>query len=688
MIQVLKRLSITHTSGIWRISGESFNLCEKGILISLFLGEEVNMRKKVYMWQPNYIYGKDAYLPYSVGALAAYAWSDIYIQTHYELTGLFYSRMPIEQVAVSLQNPFICAFSCYTWNFEYNKALAKRIKELYPTCFVVFGGHQISLDLVVREAESEMFYVDYFIYDEGEIAFAELLKALSQESDLRDISNISFRDTTGENIFTKRQMVSDTDFPSPYLEGIFDKIFTGSHYSFSATLETNRGCPYSCGYCDWGIYKAKIRRFPMERIKAEIDWFATHQIDLVFGADSNFGIFDRDEEIADYLVFKNKQCGFPKKFRVSYAKNSDERVFRINKNLNDQGMAKGATLSFQSLDTKTLENIGRKNISTESFTKLLNLYHKEKIPTYSEIILGLPGETAESFRKGLAKLITGGQHSSINVYLWEMLPNSALAQKKNLELFEIQTLKTPLNQYHCAPLENDVQEFSHIVIANSTMPVEDWKESYLFAWMVQCFHLLGLTRCISIFLFFEKGIGYDYFYKDFQEFLQKHPETVAGSAYTKTRKILDDVLEEVPGSAFTYYDAIFGGILWPPEEGGYLEILRDVDKFYQEIESFLKKFQIDELLFQDLLQYQRNVIRKPFDKEHTITLQYNLCEYFEHNISGGGYAVPVKKEKCTFTVRGKKIYERWDEFAREVVWYGRKGGDTLYQRVSGSDLYQ
>ncbi len=644
------------------------------------------MRKKVYMWQPNYIYGKDAYFPYSIGALAAYAWSDIYIQEHYDLAGLFYSRMPAGKVVASLRDPFICAFSCYTWNFEYNKTLAKMIKELYPGCFIVFGGHQISVDLVMREAESEMFYVDYFIYDEGEIAFAGLLKSLSQGNDPANIPNISFHDTIRGHIFTERQMVLNTDFPSPYLEGIFDKMFMESQYSFSATLETNRGCPYSCGYCDWGIYKAKIRKFPMERIKAEIDWFAAHKIDLVFGADSNFGIFERDEEIADYLVFKNKQCGFPRKFRVSYAKNSDVRVFRINKNLNDQGMAKGATLSFQSLDTKTLENIGRKNISTESFTNLLNLYHQEKIPTYSEIILGLPGETAESFRKGLAGLIAGGQHDSINVYLWEMLPNSALAQKKSLEEFEIKTLKTPLNQYHCAPLENDTQEFSNIVVANSTMPMGDWKESYLFAWMVQCFHLLGLTRCISIFLFFEKGTSYDCFYKDFQEFLKEHPETAAGSAYAKAKKMLDDVLAKVPDAAFTYYNTVFGDILWPPEEGGYLEILRDVDRFYQEIVSFLEKFHIDDLLFQDLLEYQKNMVRKPSDIEHTVVLQHNLCEYFEYNISK--YSVSIKNEQCLFTVKAKKYYEKWDEFAREIVWYGRKGGNTLYQKVAGTNLYQ
>ena len=65
----------------------------------------------------------------------------------------------------------------------------------------------------------------------------------------------------------------------------------------------------------------------------------------------------------DYLIEKNKETGFPQKFQATYSKNNPETVFRINKRLNEAGMCKGATLSFQSLSEKVLENIYRKNMS-------------------------------------------------------------------------------------------------------------------------------------------------------------------------------------------------------------------------------------------------------------------------------------------------------------------------------------
>ena len=78
------------------------------------------------MWQPNYLYGNDAYFPYSIGSLAAYAWSDSSIKKEYELSALFFLRESIDATIKFLEEPFLCAFSCYVWNFEYNKKLAKR----------------------------------------------------------------------------------------------------------------------------------------------------------------------------------------------------------------------------------------------------------------------------------------------------------------------------------------------------------------------------------------------------------------------------------------------------------------------------------------------------------------------------------------------------------------------------------
>ena len=86
----------------------------------------------------------------------------------------------------------------------------------------------------------------------------------------------------------------------------------------------------------------------------------------------------------------------------------------------------------------TARNIGRKNLTMEHFASLMKKYNEAGIPTYSELILGLPAETKESFCKGICKLLENGQHNSVSVYHCEVLPNSELAQPEYIEKHKIE----------------------------------------------------------------------------------------------------------------------------------------------------------------------------------------------------------------------------------------------------------
>ena len=213
------------------------------------------------MWQPYYLYGKNAYLPYAIGSLAAYAWNDEKIKKNYELKNLFFLRTPPNEVIEKLEDPFICAFSTYVWNIEYNLEMARQIKNKFPKCKIVFGGHQISPTNIKESIQSNGRLTalgDYFIYDEGEVAFKNLLLALVKNEDLESVDNISFF-RNDEHIFSSRSIVKETDFPSPYVTGIFDDIVDSMpDFEFSAVIETNRGCPYHCAYCDWGYHPEKL----------------------------------------------------------------------------------------------------------------------------------------------------------------------------------------------------------------------------------------------------------------------------------------------------------------------------------------------------------------------------------------------------------------------------------------------
>ena len=239
----------------------------------------------------------------------------------------------------------------------------------------------------------------------------------------------------------------------------------------------------------------------MERVKAEFDWISEHKIEYIFCCDANFGLFDRDNEIADYIINLKVTTGYPKVFRVCFTKNRTDFVKMIGRKFNIYGLDKAQTLSFQSMSQPVLDNINRKNIPVENFKKLMRLYNKVNVATFSELILGLPGETRESFVEGLCSLIECGQHDSIFVYPCELLPNSQMGSQEYIEKFGIKTIKTPFDAVHVDndARSDDIKEYSRFIISTDTLSVDDWVYCVVYSTMIQALHNMGLLRCIAVF---------------------------------------------------------------------------------------------------------------------------------------------------------------------------------------------
>ncbi len=625
------------------------------------------------MVQPNSQYGNSIYFPYAAGSLIAYAFKDERIKSEYDFKGFYYKRSDIDEAVKSLDNPYLIGFSCYIWNYEYNKVFAKAVKKLFPECIIVFGGHQLNAESEVINAD----YVDYCLLSEGEESFKQLLLSLVGEGSTKNIPNLIYK--SGDSIVKTQEINPEIpDRVSPYLEGYFDEMIENEQLAFSAILETNRGCPNKCAFCDWGNIKAKIKNYDIELIKAEIRWMSEKKIEYCYCADANFGLFSRDIEIIEYMIEKHLETGYPEKFQATYSKNNPDTVFHINKRLNDVGMSKGATLSFQSMHQNVLDNIYRKNMPLESFHKLMTLYNTNGIGAYSEIILGLPGETYDSFKDGIEQLLERGQHMSINFFNCELLKNAIMNDADYKKKYEIDYAQTELHQYHTVPSEKDITELSRIIVSTSTMTKEDWISCNILSVFVRAFHNLGLLQCVAIYNYYENKIKYTSFYSDLIQWAKNNPETICGKLYlwleSKYRQVLNN------SGSLTCVDEAYGALTWPLDEGIFLKIVKEYFEFFEEITPFLKKYFPDEAVFDELIEYQKYVVKNPYSKEKKLELNYDFYSYFS-GVYADGYR-PIEKLRNTILIDSSNIPQTLPEYGKQVVWYGRKGGQNIITNIT------
>ena len=635
--------------------------------------------KNIYFVQANNVYGnecKSVYIPYASGCIAAYAFADEKIKSECRLAGFIFTHEPIKKAVEKIKNPFIVAFSCSVWNYEYNKSLAKELKKLYPEVKIIFGGHNVLRDFASFDECPE---ADILIYREGEEAFRQIVLCILNDSDLSDVANIAFK-KDGEYVKTREEGFCMSEYPSPYLSGIFDSIADGKT-NFSAILETNRGCPFKCSFCDWGTLGSKVRLFPMERIKAEMDWIADHGIEYVYCADGNFGLFDRDEEIAEYIIELKKKTGFPKNFRVCFTKNRTEFVKKICKRFNEFGLDKAQTLSFQSLSSEVLENIGRKNISLEHFRELMNEYSKLGISTSSELILGLAGETKESFTKGICDLLEYGQHKAIQVYTCDLLPNSEMGSPEYVEKFGIETVKTPFSQAHCnANEKREIEEYNTTVIKTNTLSTEDWIYCVVFACLVQAFHNIGFFRMVAMFLRNERNINYFTVYSDILEYSFANPRSACGSVAMLIKNFAQGMSKGENPWAVPCEP--LGEICWQFDEIYFLKSLEKADLIYDELETFVaSKYGFDPTL-KAVFDYQRKILKRPAATPGEIVSDYDFYNYFQGIYNGE--LVSLKKKKTFLQFEDNLPCDTLYEYACKIVWYGRNKAAALYS----SDCYK
>ncbi len=314
-------------------------------------------RLKIGLVQINNSFSGQSYLPYSVGLLQSYIKHHHPAPETIEFLVPIFSRVRVEEAVERLAGADLVFFSTYVWNMRISAEIARQLRAKHPHIGLIFGGPQVPDR--AEEFLREHPFVDLAVHGEGERISLEIVQAWATRN-WQSLSGVSFLTADGQfRTRPKGERIKDINIvPSPFLTGAFAEVMKANpNQKWIALWETNRGCPFSCTFCDWGSStQSRVYQFGVDRLKHEADWFAEHKIDFVFCCDANFGILPRDVDIAQYVADVKKARGFPSALSVQNTKNATERAYTVQKiPALDSGLNKGVTISMQSVDKTTAQ---------------------------------------------------------------------------------------------------------------------------------------------------------------------------------------------------------------------------------------------------------------------------------------------------------------------------------------------
>ncbi|MBK7861040.1 MAG: radical SAM protein [Archangiaceae bacterium] len=458
------------------------------------------------------VYDNPTHTPLSLGMIVAMAkqYQGGALNARFHFVPQMHHTPEGVEAALREHGPGVFLFADYMWSSASNLEASRRVKALSPTSLTIHGGPDVPKYEKPNLAYlDEHPHIDVTVRGEGEVTCCELLEKLAdhtawstQAPDLEKLSavnGLTYRRPGGGRgseaylrTPDRARVVSVDELPSPYLSDTFDDAAVGEWVA--AILETNRGCPYGCTFCDWGSATlSKIRKFSLERVIAEIEWVAKHRVPIIWVADANFGIFERDVEIAHAIAAAKAKYGYPKQFFVNYAKNSTERLVRIVRICADAQLTASGLLSIQTTDAATLDIIKRSNIKVERYEELLQAFRDAHLPITSDIMIGLPGSTLDSFKRDLQFFIDREVPTAI--HRTRILPNSPMGDPAYLEKYQI---TFDARHFVTSTFSCSAADLEHMVLLLQYYEVF-WKEALLTYWVqyLQHDHGIDASRFIS-----------------------------------------------------------------------------------------------------------------------------------------------------------------------------------------------
>ncbi len=397
---------------------------------------------------------------------------------------------PFEYIREEAENYRMIGITCLTNTYYQAIQLAKTAKRFNPSTYIVLGGPHVSFQY--EEAFKDMPFLDAVCVGESEHSFPALVDFFLEQSVLDVLYDGA--DLSGtENTFGKtRKLLENSSLPKGivYPKKVVLDAFTKSLYSgheFSndtwsfnavefpdpvdvktvplparhliraynvADVIINRGCPNNCSFC------SRTKLFPTVRVRSVAD--VMEELDHVLTIPSyRFVNFYDNINLNKAFYYEFLDALIERKFRLPWGAElrADALVERQVEKMVKSNCAIIAT-GVESAAPEVLK-LNVKNQNPEKVAKGIQLLKSYDIAVQAYFVLGLPGETKETFKQTLEyirNLPLQRDVDKIEIFPATPYPGSDLYTKK--EDFGLKILNHNFNQYDCKEIIMETETLS------------------------------------------------------------------------------------------------------------------------------------------------------------------------------------------------------------------------------------
>jgi radical SAM superfamily enzyme YgiQ (UPF0313 family) len=325
--------------------------------------------------------------------------------------------------AIGEREPWLAGFTCYVWNIERTLWIVRELKRLRPGIRIVLGGPEITPDNAwVLETPD----YDFAVIGEGEQTFAELLLGLCKDDMPSDViaglyvppvGAASRYDPARRPPF--RNPIPDLNrLGSPYVAGILDAA-----EEEMLLLETTRGCVFKCKFCYYPKSYDKQYYLAPDNIRASLRHAQERGAREVFLLDPTL---NQRRDFADFLRILVE--GNPGRRLSYFGELRGEGITDETARLLREANFTEVEVGLQSIDPHAQEMMDRKN-NLRAFERGVRAMLAQGIEVKVDLIIGLPGDTVESVRRGLHYLHDNGLFRDVQVFNLSILPGTAFRQE-------------------------------------------------------------------------------------------------------------------------------------------------------------------------------------------------------------------------------------------------------------------